>query len=179
MKSLFEEVEQAWVRLTRNKTLTFVKIILLAVGLGCCIAVFTIYNSILLRPLPHANADRIVYIGQQDEAQIRRLTWANHYVYSEVKESIPELDLVGYSTFNNGTIEANDYEENLYGLSVTAEFFEILGDKPLLGDVITRENTLNGSKRLVLIGYQLWERAFKKSSDIFKNIESKLKSAKK
>lgn len=166
MKSLIEEVEQAWVRLTRNKTLTFVKIILLAVGLGCCIAVFTIYNSVLLKPSPHENAEDIVFIGQLDETRPGRLTWANHYVYEEVKRRIPELKLVGYSAHNNADFETGDFQESTYGMHVSPELFEVLGDKAAIGETLSRSNTENGSKRLVLITDSLWERAFERSTNI-------------
>src|SRR5262249_775237 len=63
MGTIFQDLRYGWRMLLRNKGVTAIAIITLALGIGANTAIFSVINAVLLRPLPFASADRLVAIG--------------------------------------------------------------------------------------------------------------------
>jgi putative ABC transport system permease protein len=150
--------------LRRSPAFTVSAVMTLAIGLGGCMAMFTLVQAVLLRPLPYPDADRLVRIrehqpdGTQSEVspgsfvdwRQRTATLSDIALFSDDNDSVD----VGGSVITTpiGTIQVID-------AVVSANFFSVLGVRPLLGRVI--QGVLAPEvERGVVIGYALWRDAF-------------------
>ncbi len=133
-------------------------VLTLAVGIGGVTAVFSIVDAVLLRPLPYAQADRLVRLHEGIEHQFE-------------SANLPAPDVIRFARENRafsavaGFI-ASRYEVSGAGLPfaaqaerVTASLFPMLGAQPLLGRVFTRDED-EKSAPLALISYGLWREKF-------------------
>src|SRR5262245_19297930 len=129
----------------------------LALAVGAAAAVFSLVRAVLLRDLPFADPDRLVWMynarTERDRAPF----------------SIPDLDdyrasnatLAGLSAFTNWTanLTGSGDAERLEGTRVGGEFFDLLGARPLVGRAIERRDEA-GSERVAVLTYGLWRRRF-------------------
>jgi predicted permease len=168
MHTLLEELHQAGIRLLRNKLLTTTKIGLLALGLGCCFSVFTIYNSVLLRPQDYPNSQKILCFGQTDETRANTYFSAvNVYAYEAISERLKGVSKLGFVRFvGNTPLEMGDIRGEYFGVSVSADLFEVFGIDAHKGAIISSRNTNDGSVRQAMISYDMWENVLQKDPDI-------------
>lgn len=114
------------------------------------IALFTIVNGVLLRPLPYKDSDRLVTVLEPVlGADFRDIQAQNH-----VFERAALFETGGYILSRRGRVSA------VYSGSASPEFFSILGVAPVLGRGFTPDEYRPGSANVVLLSYALWVRAF-------------------
>jgi putative ABC transport system permease protein len=132
-----------------------VAILTLALGIGANTAIFSVVNAALLRPLPFADAGRIVFLwnrtpaGEPNPLGPGRMLDFSRQTTSF--ERVASLSHIGY------TLNGAGGAESLQGSSVSSTFFDVLGVRPLLGD------TFHGGRAdasAVVLGYGLWTRRF-------------------
>jgi putative ABC transport system permease protein len=142
----------------RTPGFTLFALLTLALGVGANSVMFSIVNSLLLRPLPYPDADRLVSIQTLDPAG----RWAgtappDFYAYREGSRTFDFLDAYYGGVFNlTGDREA----ERLPGLIVSSGFFASLGSPPQLGRGFIADDERWGSHRVVVITDGLWRRRF-------------------
>jgi putative ABC transport system permease protein len=142
----------------RTPGFTVFALLTLALGVGANSVMFSIVNSLLLRPLPYPDAPRLFSIQTLDQAG----GWAgtappDFYAYREGNRSLDFLDAYYGGAFNlTGEREA----ERLPGLIVSSGFFASLGTPPVLGRGFIAADERWGSHRVVVITDGLWRRRF-------------------
>ncbi|MBN2233513.1 MAG: ABC transporter permease [Opitutales bacterium] len=161
MNAFWEDCLQALHRIRRNQVLTVFKLGLVAVGLGSSVTVFSIYNAVFMRPVPYPNGDRIVVLGQTDDSRGDAVfTSMNFYSYEAVKTQGSDFNPLGYFTYFDASFQSRYRLDNLYGIAVSPEVFEILGVKAHLGNTVNRHSSRQGAERVVVIGFPLWQSHF-------------------
>ncbi len=158
MDTLLQNLRFALRQLGKRPAFTAVAVLTLALGIGVNTTIFSVVNSVLLRPLPYADADRVVMV------------WNSLTNAEQVSLSEPELmdyraevrsfeQLAAYRpTDVNLTGEAEP--ERLAAAQVTANLFEALGSGALIGRTFTAEEDLPGRDEVAVLGYGLWQRRF-------------------
>ncbi len=153
MSALWRDLAYAVRTLLHSRRFTLAAVFALALGIGANTAIFTVVRSVLLRPLPYPQAERIVapirpnggaVISYQKFDFVRR----NNHVFSEYAAH----DVLG-SGFNLTEGEP----ERLKGMRVTEGFFPVLGVNPALGRGFTAEEDTPGGPRAVVISYAVWQ----------------------
>lgn len=146
--------------LNSNRLYTLIVVSMLALGISGTTVIFSAVNSILLRPLPYANADRVVYV------------WGNNLSrgISESPLSIPDLtdhkaqnttfDGLAASFSSSINIAFAEYPEQVTATQITANTLDVLGIKPVVGRNFIPEEEVFGNHRVALLGYDLWQRRF-------------------
>jgi putative ABC transport system permease protein len=134
-----------------------VAIAALALGIGANTAIFSIVNTVLLRPLPYPGAERIGLLWENNPGQGWQrigISGPNFVDYRERTHSFEELAVL---ETGSGTINGLGAEPiQAPGLRVTTNFFTLLGQKPLLGrDFFPSEGKEN---RVVILTYGAWQR---------------------
>ena len=154
------DVRYALRTLARNPGFTLTALLALALGIGANTAVFSVINGVLLRPLPYADADRLVMVFDSYEEQgMERGPGgiADFLDWKARNRSFQTLDAVATNRY---TITGDGEAEQIVGLAVTATFFETLGARPLHGRTFAAGEDQPGSTPTVVLSERLWRRRY-------------------
>jgi putative ABC transport system permease protein len=159
MMTLWQDLRYGLRVLAKSPAFTFVSILTLALGIGANTAIFTIVYSVLLRPLPFPEPDRIVqlvesYKEQSEEAGLAIDQLKQLQGYTDLFQSMSGYTYVGYN------LAAGNSAEHLRGMPVSSSYFTVLGVRPLLGRDFTLEEDTGDGQRVAVISYGLWKRRF-------------------
>jgi predicted permease len=149
--------------LRRDAGFTTFAIVIAGLGIGASATVFSVVNTLLLRPLPFADPHQLVWIANRDTSGLSgQTTQVGHML--DLRERTKTLSAVaGYFAFygvGDNLLSGRGEPERLSGVPVSDNFFDVLGVNPLLGRVFNaQECTWNGPKA-VMLGYGLWQRRF-------------------
>jgi putative ABC transport system permease protein len=149
--------------LRRSPGFAVVTLLSLSLGLGASLAIFTIADNLLVRPLPYRDASRLVMIWEAD----RKVPGTEHNVvspanYLDWKSQNDVLaDIAAVSPARSAVLIENGRAEEFDAQSVTANFFPMLGVQPVRGRLFTAEEDGPGSTNCPgLISYRLWQNWF-------------------
>lgn len=149
------------VRLQRkNPGFTIVAVIALALGIGANTAIFSVVNTVLLRPLPYRDPDRLVMVWEDSSKQgypQDTPAAANFVDWRDQNEVFEGMAAMTDTSFN---LTGTGDPERLEGRAVSTTLFPLLGVEPQIGRVFTAAEDQPGSERVVLISYGLWQRRF-------------------
>jgi predicted permease len=156
--------------LSRDRGFTLVAILILALGIGANIAVFSVVNTILLRPLPFQDANRLMWIAPPPtKCGLSCATYSTD-AYDEFRMySRTFQDVTGYFAFSGpGNLSLNRGGAPIPATSidVIANFFQLLGVEPAMGRVFRPEDALNGAAPVILISDAWWKTQFNADPDI-------------
>jgi predicted permease len=150
--------------LRRDRAFTVVAVLILALGIGANIVVFSVVNTILLRPLPFPNAHELMWIAPPPEKCGMSCATYSADAYDEYREQNRSFqDVTGYmafSTADNLRLTGRGEPVPATGIEVIGNFFQVLGVQPALGRLFTRDETLHGSHPVVLMADHWWRRQF-------------------
>lgn len=144
----------------KNPAFTIVAVIALALGIGANTAIFSVVNSVLLRPLPYKDPERLVMVWedgskhgfpQETPAAANFIDWRDQNTVFEGMAAIADV------SFN--LTGAGD-PERLEGRAVTASLFPLLGADAHIGRIFTDYEDRPGFDYVVLLSYALWQRRF-------------------
>ena len=144
----------------KNPAFTIVAVIALALGIGANTAIFSVVNTVLLRPLPYKDPDRLVMVWEDaTKAGFPRdvPTNANFIDWRDQNQVFEGMAAISFDNFN--LTGAGD-PERLDGRRVSASLFQLLGVDPQIGRVFTAAEDQPGSERVVLLSYGIWQRRF-------------------
>jgi predicted permease len=123
----------------------------LALGIGANTAIFTLIDSIMLRPLPYPQQERLVRIsGNLPKGWVR--------AYQEQAQSFASLS--GYGPDTESNVEGTDAAERVFGSAVTVNTFDTLGVHPALGSFFSPENAIAGRDLVAVLSYGYWQQRF-------------------
>ncbi|MBL9215150.1 MAG: ABC transporter permease [Opitutaceae bacterium] len=139
----------------------------LGLALAATLLVLGLLNSYLLRPLPFGDAERLVAINEYPLAtgpgSLWRMTFGNAADVHDQVTAFSRTAIVRNEAF---TVRAGGAAEVAFIQRVTPEFFGLLGQRALLGDVITPANAATGGQRAVVLSHEFWQRRFGGDPDV-------------
>ena len=163
--NLFRDVRFAIRMLRRSPGFSLVALLTFALGIGVNAAVFTVYNGVLLRPLPYPDADRITMVWMDNRRQQIRediTSYPNYMDWRTQSSSFAHMAAFTPASFN--LTGAGD-PERLRGAVATANFFDVMGLQPLVGRVYTSQEETPGKDAVVVLSHGLWQRRFGGAGD--------------
>ena len=144
----------------KNLAFTIIAIIALALGIGANTAIFSVVNTVLLRPLPYKDPERLVMVWE-DATKVgypRDTPSAANYVdWRDQNQVFEGMAAITDESFN--LTGAGD-PERLEGRRVSANLFPLLGVEPQIGRVFTAAEDQPGAQRVAVLSYGLWQRRF-------------------
>ena len=161
---LSQDLKFTFRTLWRDPSFTAVAILILALAIGANIAVFSVVNTLLLRPLPFPNAQQLVWIAPPPtKCGLSCATYSTD-AYDEFRTmSSSYQDVTGYFAFSS----ADNLSLSLGGAPITAtsidviqNFFKVLGVQTQMGRVFTPEDARNGAAPVVILTNAWWKRQF-------------------
>jgi putative ABC transport system permease protein len=135
----------------------------LALGIGATTTIFSILNDFLLRPLPFRDAERLVAVSQYDRTEAtgaKGYTSPPNYLDWKAQNNVFEDMAAWDATAEQVNLGGVHEPERLRAARVTANFFPLLGVKPLLGRGFGPEQDQRGGATVAVLGYGLWQRQF-------------------
>ncbi len=145
----------------KRPAFTLVALLTLALGIGGGTMMFTVMNSIVLRPFPFLETDGLVVLANNqpwDKSPTRPLSPGN---FSTVRHRTDLFSSIGaFQAFYFNEPGEGRRPEQLFGQIVSAGFFEALGVRPVLGRTVDAADELPGRDNVVVISHRLWLRRF-------------------
>jgi len=159
MESFIQDLRYAARMFVKNPGFTAVAIIALALGIGANSAIFSVVNSVLLRPLPYDNPERLMMLNHfyPKLDLVAGDSVPGYFYYKDHSKSFEEMSC--FSTWAANLTGTGD-PERLAGLLVTANFFPVLGVTSAKGRLITPDENQIGRDHVVILGDGLWKRRF-------------------
>jgi putative ABC transport system permease protein len=160
MDTLWNDLRYGWRTLRRNPGFALVAILTLAIGIGANAAIFTVIDTILIRPLPFFQSSRIVMIWDTDaNRNIQRGTAsaAEFLDWQDMNHIFQSMSALRPSTV---TLTGDGEPEQPFGVQVSGNFFRMLGVKPILGRDFRPEEETQGHEQVIMISYALWQRRY-------------------
>jgi putative ABC transport system permease protein len=147
--------------LLRNKGVTAIAMITLALGIGANTAIFSVINAVLLRPLPFAAPERLVAIGStqttDDSWKFGSLSYPD---FADFRAQQAEFERMAAFYARGLTLQSGDGAARLGGAVVSADLFPLLGVNPILGRAFRLEEDRAGGGRVVMLSHGLWRNRF-------------------
>ena len=143
----------------RDWTFSAVAIVTLALGIGANTAIFSIVNGVLLKPLPYAQADRLVLVWERNLAIGKERDPVAPLNYKDWRSQNTVFDELGAYRFRAFALDDAGDPEQLQALSLSSSVFGVLGVRAGAGRVFTEEEERRGD-RVVVLTHALWHRRF-------------------
>ena len=161
---LMQDLRYTLRTLGRDRGFTLVAILILALGIGANIAVFSVVNTLMLRPLPFQDPSRLLWIGPEVfDGNWSAATYSID-AYEEFRERNKSYtDVAGYYAFSspdNFKLSGHGDPRPFTGIGVTPNFFQVLGVDPLMGRSFHQNESLPGAGQVILLSYPIWQRQF-------------------
>src|SRR5215213_6397713 len=161
MDALWKNLVYSVRMLLKRPSLTAVAIIAIALGIGANTTIFSVVNTVLLRPLPYEQPEQLLMLSteQRNQALDGRGTFSIPDLL-DIQQSAKTLEYVA-TVQRSGTIitEGGD-PERVLGAAVNADYFPLLRVKPLLGRVFTHDEDKPGAAPVILLSEGLWKRRY-------------------
>ena len=160
MALLSDQLKQAFRRLVRAPLFTTITLITLAVGIGANTVVFSVVESVLLKPLPYPHPDRLMGVWYQAPAlHIPKLNMAA-FLYFIDREQNKTLEDVGMYDYNDFSLTGGAQPERLHGMVVTDGTLPLMEVKPAFGRLFTGQDDQPNAAKTLILGYGYWQRHF-------------------
>ena len=163
MRALLNDLRGALRQLRQSPGVALLAILTLALGIGANTAIFTVIESVLLRPLPYAHADRLVYIGPGDKPGFSTTSWLN---YRDIRDQSKQLKTLAAYSEDVAVVESRDGSQSVVAPRTTTNLFSMLGAQPLLGRAFTADEGQMGGPDVVLLSEGLWRQSFQSDPEI-------------
>jgi len=160
--SLGQDLRWSGRLMRRNAGLTAAVVLSLALTLGANTATFSVLNSFLLRPLAIADIERIVRVRENlaapgQEPDLRSLTSMN---YGSWRANQRVFTDIAAATETNLTMTGTGEPQRFSAALVSANFFPLLGMRPILGRGIAAEEDRPGNNQVVILSWDVWHESF-------------------
>jgi putative ABC transport system permease protein len=153
--------------LRRTPSFAITAVLCAALGIGVTAAILSATYSILIRPLPYPNADRLVAVYSENVARGYHgvnISWPDYVSWRDGTRTFSSL---GMWTWTSATLsDATNEAERVDGAWVTANLFPTLGVHPLIGRNFAAEEDTEGRHHVTLLSHRLWQRRFASDSTI-------------
>jgi predicted permease len=164
LERTLQDLRYALRTLARDRTFTVVAVLILALGIGANIVVFSVVNTILLRPLPFRDAQQLVWIagnngvGGLSDTAYRVDWWEAYRRYNQSFQNV--TGFVPYLTVGETKLMNRGEPKPVSGMWVLQDFFPTLGVQPFLGRQFAPEEAVKGGRPAVMLSYPFWQRQF-------------------
>ncbi|MEK6288365.1 MAG: ABC transporter permease [Acidobacteriota bacterium] len=150
--------------LAKDPGFTTIALLTVALGIGANTAIFSVFNAVLLRPLPYPEADRLVWVTEHHEQIPTRwvsypnfLDWRGH---SQAFEAMATIR--GWQMTLTGDGEAQSVSARM----VTSDYFRVMRAQPMLGRDFSGDEDKYGAPRVAMLSHAFWQAQFGGDPDI-------------
>lgn len=147
-------------RLAKAPVFTGVTLITLAFGVGANTAIFSVVESVLLKPLDYPRPDQLIAVGVSAPGIGLQKLGIGRFIYFIDREQNSTLQDLGVYASDSLNVTGAGEPEHVKGLGVSDGTLPILGVTPALGRLFTQQDDAPGSAGMVLLSYSYWQQKF-------------------
>jgi len=166
METLLQDIRYGWRMLARNPGFTAIAVLTLAIGIGASTAIFSVVDTVLLRPLPYRDPEKLVLVSETlpgmstDEIGVSAGEYQDYRDRNRSFSQVAAYESAGFNLTGAG----QPLRVNAAALSASA--FPLLGVSPELGRGFTTEEDRYGSGSVVVLSHALWEHQYSRDPNI-------------
>jgi putative ABC transport system permease protein len=166
METLMQDVRYGWRMLAKNPSFTVIAVATLALGIGASTAIFSVVDTVLLRPLPYRQPDQLVVVSEtlpqmsSEEIGVSAGEFQDYRDRNRSFSQVAAYESVGFNLTGDGQ------PSRVNAAQVSASTFPLLGVSPELGRVFTPDEDRDGADRVVLISHALWQHQYASDPNI-------------
>ena len=160
MNILNHDLRYGWRMMVKYPGFTLIAVLTLAIGIGANTAIFTVVNAALLRGLPYHEPERLVHLWERTERQNFQQREASYPDFLDWRQNQVFAGMAAYSGGGAVVMAGREANEMIEAGRVSADFFDVLGVRPLLGRAFAAGEDQRGAAQVVLLSYGLWRRQF-------------------
>ena len=166
MQTLWQDLRYGARMLMKQPGFTLIAVITLALGIGANTAIFSVVNGVLLRPLQYRDSDQLVMVWNNFHGLGMTQVVVSALEFLEYKEQNKAFEEVAAYGQQSLGLRAGNEPEQVWGSSVSANLFSLLGVAPLLGRTFLPEEEQPGREQVVAMSYDLWQRRFNSDPEV-------------
>lgn len=149
--------------LRRDPVFAAVAVLILGLGIGANVAVFSVVNTLLLRQLPFTTPSQLVWIEQSGAQGLSGATYSADGFEEYRAQNRTMEDVTAYMPFygtSDYKLTGRGLAQPVSGVMVAGNFFQMLGVQPVLGRLFTEKESIHGAAPLVVLSNAYWRRQF-------------------
>jgi predicted permease len=154
LESLFKDIRYGFRAMRRSPAFSLVVILTFALGVGVNTAIFSVVHTVLLKPLPYPDSERLVWFGESTaKATGISVTWVNFKNWRDTNHSFE--DMAAFQ-FTQRTLTGRGEPTVTHGMVVTHPYFGLLGMRPLMGRFFGDTDDRPGAPPLIVLSHRFW-----------------------
>jgi putative ABC transport system permease protein len=157
---LLADLRYGFRQLRLNPGFACLAILTLALGIGANTALFSVVRSVILKPLPYRDPERIVRVWMDNRRLQMREDWAAYLNYQDYQRLGTSFESIAAFTEPTTNLVGDGEPERVRGVNTEARFFDVLGVTPIEGRLFTRDEETAGKENVVVISWGLARRRF-------------------
>jgi putative ABC transport system permease protein len=158
LDSLIQDIRYGFRILFKHPGFTAAAVLTLAVGIGANTAIFSVVQAVILRPLPFPHPEQLVMVWETDKSGAQ--SNMGYPTFADWRSQNHSFEAMSALADWSPTLSGAGEPQALVGARVTADFFRVLGVKPMFGRDFTEEDDRPNAPRVSIISYGLWQRSF-------------------
>ena len=169
LEDMVRDFGYGWRQLRRHPGFTAAVVLTLAVGIGACTVIFTVANSVLLRPLPYPESERLVVMRElrPPDSSDFSVSAGDYFAWKRQASVFVHLAAAYSAAYNlSGAGEPSRVEAQ----RVTSDYFRTLEARPFLGRDFRPEDDVPGQANVVILSHGYWLRQFGGRPDVVNRI---------
>jgi predicted permease len=176
METLFQDLRYGLRMLRNSPSFTAIAVLTLGLGIGANTAIFTLINAVMLNMLPVKNVNSLVVVGDPTAAHSRSMGTPETDIFSyPLYKELRDRNSVFDDTLAAGEIHrvrvtkqsGQDVSDQVLGVIVTGNYFDVLGVNALVGRTLTPEDDkTRGGHPVAVISYAMWRNRFDSQQSI-------------
>lgn len=166
MQTFLQDLKYALRMLKKNPAFTAVAILTLAVGIGANSAIFSVVNSVLLRPLPYPQPGQLVRVYSEFPTMKLQKFWLSAPELLDIQREAKSWEAIGAWAPGGQNIGTESEPLRVTSAAITRSLINVLGVQPERGRNFTEEEDRKGGPNVVIISHSLWQKGFGGAGDI-------------
>jgi putative ABC transport system permease protein len=166
MQTFLQDLKYALRMLKKNPAFTAVAILTLAVGIGANSAIFSVVNSVLLRPLPYRQPGQLVRVYSEFPTMQLQKFWLSPPELVDIQREAKSWEALGAWAPGGLNVGTQNEPLRVTSAAITRSMIDVLGVQPERGRNFSEEEDRKGGPAVALISHGLWQKAFGGTSDI-------------
>jgi putative ABC transport system permease protein len=166
MQTFLQDLKYALRMLKKNPAFAAVAILTLAVGIGANSAIFSVVNSVLLRPLPYRQPGQLVRVYSEFPTMQLQKFWLSPPELLDIQREAKSWEAIGAWAPGGQNVGTENEPLRVTSAAITRSLIDVLGVQPERGRNFSEEEDRNGGPRVAIISHGLWQKGFGGASDI-------------